>query len=134
VKQERRAKRKIGSPAVALAALLAALFLAADPPRADAQDVRYLYGPLVLAQTLDLHSTHKALSMGAREINPLMVHPAARYPIKTLATVAILGSAEKARQTSPRKAFWVVAAITAAQFAIDWNNYRQATNLARRRR
>ncbi|MGE0447110.1 MAG: hypothetical protein AB7P99_17945 [Vicinamibacterales bacterium] len=134
MKQERRAKRKTGSPAVLLAAVLAALFLAADPPRAEAQEVRYLYGPFVLAQTLDLHSTHKALSVGAREINPLMVHPAARYPIKTLATMAILGSAEKVRQRSPRKAFWVVAAITAAQFAIDWNNYRLATNLERQRR
>jgi hypothetical protein len=75
------------------------------------------------------------LKAGASEMNPLMVHPAARYPIKTLATVAILASAEKLRKDGKgKRAFWLTTAITAGTFAISWNNYRQGANLRRRQK
>lgn len=128
MKQPGRTNRQSYSALAVLALLLAV------PATAEAQEVRYVYGPLVLAQTLDLHSTHVALQAGAREINPLMQHPAARYPLKTLATMAMLSAAERGRKTSPRKTFWVITAITAAQFAVDWHNYRQAAHLRRTRR
>lgn len=101
------------------------------PATSHAQEVRFVYPAFVTAQIADLHSTHVALKAGAREMNPLMVHPAVRYPIKTLMTLAVLASAEKNRVSHPQRTFWIVTAITAAQFTVDYFNYRHAGNLRR---
>jgi hypothetical protein len=118
--------------AIAKATGAALLLLLLLPSLASAQEVRTLYPAFVTARVLDLTSTHQALQAGATEINPLMKHPALRYALHPLMTVGFVAAAEQARATGKgKRAFWLMLAGTAGQFALDWNNYRQAANLRR---
>jgi hypothetical protein len=111
-------------------ALTLAFLLIAVP--ASAQEVRLVYPAFVTARVLDLASTHQALKAGATEINPLMKHPAMRYALHPLMTVGFVAAAEKARANGKgKRAFWLMVAGTAGQFALDYSNYRQASNLRR---
>jgi excisionase family DNA binding protein len=118
--------------ALARRASVVALLLVAVP--ASAQEVRVLYPAFVTARVLDLTSTHQALKAGATEINPLMKHPAMRYALHPLMTVGFVAAAEKARaQGKGKRAFWLMVAGTAGQFALDYSNYRQAATLRERK-
>jgi hypothetical protein len=117
--------------AIAKATGTALLLLLCALP-ASAQEVRLVYPAFVTARVLDLTSTHQALKAGATEINPLMKHPALRYALHPLMTVGFVAAAEKARANgNGKRAFWLMVAGTAGQFALDYSNYRQASNLRR---
>lgn len=99
---------------------------------AFAQEPRLVYAPLVLSQALDLHSTHLALSRGASEGNPLMHYAAVRYTVKPFLTAVMIATAEQARAQGAKHApFWVLTAISALQFGVDYHNYRIAGRLVR---
>lgn len=112
------------------ALLLLAYLLTMATPVAAQSEPRILYPLFVGVQVTDLHSTHGALRAGAFEMNPLMVNPWVRYPLKTLLTASMLASAEKLRKEGKgKRAFWTLFAVTLGTGAISYWNYRVAHNL-----
>lgn len=81
-------------------------------------------------QALDVHSTWKALSGGAREGNavmrPLTSSPAAYMAIKAGMTFLVYKGTERGGKRHAKTMFWLLVASDAAMSAIAIHNYRVA--------
>jgi hypothetical protein len=86
------------------------------------------YGSLVLLQTLDAHSTLRALDSGLVEANPVMRWIVSRGPAlvaaKSAAAAGTVFFAEQIRKRSPRAAMLFITLINAAYTAVVIHNYR----------
>jgi len=86
------------------------------------------YLGLGVLQTLDAHSTLRALDSGMQERNPLMrwasSHPAAFISLKGAATAGTILVAEKIRKKHPKRALAFMTAINAAYALVVVHNYR----------
>lgn len=96
---------------------------------AEAQEVRFLYAPIVVSQFADLHSTRVALGRpGTMEGNPVWRGCASSTPclvtMKSAASAGLIFFAEKARRKHPRLVFFVMAGVTAGATTIAVRNYR----------
>jgi hypothetical protein len=87
-----------------------------------------LYLGLGALQTLDAHSTFRALDAGMHEGNPLMrwatSHPVAFVSMKGAATAGTIFVAEKIRKKHPKRAMAFMAAINTAYALVVLHNYR----------
>jgi uncharacterized protein DUF5658 len=90
-----------------------------------------LYLGLGTLQTLDAHSTFRAVDAGLAEQNPLMRwavgHPVAFVSLKGAATAGTILVAEKIRKKHPKRAIAFMAAINAAYAVVVIHNYRASS-------
>jgi hypothetical protein len=97
-------------------------------PSAPRRVLTASYLGLGVLQTLDAHSTFRALDSGMHERNPLMRwasnHPAAFVALKGGATAGTILVAEKIRKKHPKRAIVFITAINAVYAAVVMHNYR----------
>jgi len=90
-----------------------------------------MYVGLATLQTLDAHSTFRAMDAGLVEQNPLMrwatSHPAAFVSVKAAATAGTIYVAETIRKKHPKRALAFMAAINAAYAVVVLHNYKQGS-------
>ena len=99
-------------------------------PRAPRGVLPALYAGFGALQTLDAHSTLRALDAGGVEQNPLMrwttSHPVAFVSMKAVATAGTILVAERIRRKHPKRAMAFIGAINTAYALIVMHNYRVA--------
>lgn len=104
----------------------------APPSKSRRVLVPAMYAGLVTLQTLDTHSTLKAVDAGLSETNPVMRwatgHPVAFVSMKAAATTATILMAEKIRKKHPKRAVVFLAAINATYALIVTHNYRAVSS------
>jgi hypothetical protein len=87
-----------------------------------------LYAGLITLQTLDAHSTLRAIDAGYVEQNPLMRwsidHPVALVGLKAAASTATIFVAERIRKRHPMRAVAFMAAVNTAYAVVVLHNYR----------
>jgi len=87
---------------------------------------------IFLANGADLASTEYALRQGAQEANPLLRHPAARYPIKAAGSVAECAVLLRVRRRKPTLAKVLLGVIVAGNVALAVHNVRVGQQSAAR--
>ena len=97
----------------------------ADEPRKETKLFRALGWAHVGVQFGDLASTEYALNQGnAREGNPFLTHPAARYTIKPIVTFGLNAASAKLYQTNPKLALWMRVGLVAGYGYVIAHNLR----------
>lgn len=120
--------------AVLLALLVCASHAEAEPDSADVRSRPTALVPLYLAfgglQALDAHSTLSAVSMGARETNPVvrqtLGNTAGLLALKSGASVGVVLLTEKLWRRNRTAAVLTMIAINSAYVTIAAHNYRTA--------
>lgn len=106
------------------AAAAAMILMIAAPAAADERPLTY--SAYIALQALDVHSTHRALAGGAREMNPLMRgSDGKRVAIKAATTAVTLGLVHVVHRKNPVAGRILLGALAGTAAAIVVHNYRQ---------
>jgi hypothetical protein len=92
-----------------------------------------LYATTVITQSLDVHSTMKALNAGAVEGNPMMSyltsHPVAFGAVKAATAAGLIYAGRSLAKRNKKHAVIALVAVNAAYVFVAAHNYRVASRM-----